>query len=474
MAAVATGTAAAARAAADLVPEAEEWLARWIAIPSVSGSPQHAAAVESAARFVVARLRRFAAAVEVVPTSSGPIVLARVAGRDPSRPAVVGYGHLDVRPAGTGWHTPPFTPVRRGRLLFGRGASDDKGQLLAHLVAVEGWAAVGGPPTDVVLVIDGAEEIGSPGLAGALSRIRQPIGAVVLSDTRQARPRTPSLTVSQRGVITLSVTVDTAGPAVHAGRFGGAVLDPSLLLAGALARAERVVARLPADPAYAAGQGAAIRRAAGRAVREGDLDALTTTRASLAVTTLRAGGAPGAVPRAATAVLDVRLPPSMRPETVLPALVRALRAGVEPPVRVSVSRGHLARGFVAQHGARTLSAVHRACLAGFGQPAILVSSGGSIPAIGMLQQAFGRAPVLLGLGPADDRAHGPDEYLDLEDFVRSVRTAVSIYGNIACAPGPDGSCARGTGGTRHDARHLLLGDAERDRAYLRGLRNGHD
>jgi succinyl-diaminopimelate desuccinylase len=467
---------AAVRAAADLLPEAEAWLARWVAIPSVSGAPEHAVDLERAAAFAAVRLRRFAVEVDVVRTPAGPVVLARVRGRRPGALPVVVYGHLDVKPAGPGWHSPPFTPVRRGRRLVARGASDDKGQLLAHLVAIEAWAAVGGPPTDVLLVLDGAEEIGSPGLARVLARLRRPAAAVVVSDTRQAAPGVPSLTLSQRGLLTAAVTVDTGGGAVHAGRFGGAVRDPSLVLAAALGRADRLLARVPADRAYAPDDDDAVRRTAGRALHADALAARTTTRASLSVTLLRAGGTPGAVPRSASARLDVRLPPSVPPDRVLPDLVRELTREDGGPLRVTVVPGPATQGFVARHSAAVLAAVERACREGFGRPARRVSSGGSIPAVRQLEAAFGCSPLLLGFGPVDDGAHGPDEYLDLDDFRRAIRTSVCLIGDISGKSDPFGSGRHSQEHARHGRgpQQRVVGAAERDRAFLRGLGNVHD
>jgi succinyl-diaminopimelate desuccinylase len=390
---------------------------------------------------------------------------------------VVVYGHFDVKPAGPGWHSPPFTPQRRGRRLVARGASDDKGQVLAHLVAVEAWAAVGGPPADVLLVLDGAEEIGSPGLQRVLARIRRPAAAVVVSDTRQAARGVPSVTVSQRGLLSVAVTVDTGGGAVHAGRFGGAVRDPSLVLAAALGRADRLLARLPPDPAYAPQDDDVVRRAARRALHADALAARTTTRAALSVTLLRSGGTPGAVPRTASAQLDVRLPPSVSPARVLPDLARVLARDGDRQLRVTVTPGSSGPGFVARHSPSLLAAVQRACHDGFARPARLVSSGASIPAVSQLEAAFGCSPVLLGFGPVDDGAHGPDEYLDLDDFARAVRASVHLIGEISGKSGPFGS---GSPRSVHARQRLgpqyrrVVGSAERDRAFLRGLGSGHD
>jgi acetylornithine deacetylase/succinyl-diaminopimelate desuccinylase-like protein len=435
------------RAATRLIPGAVHWLERWLEIPSVSGDPGHRADLDRAAAFVVDRLRRSAAIVEVRRTRTGPVVLARCRGRSPE--AVVIYGHLDVKPAGPGWSGPAFRPRRHGDRLIARGASDDKGQLLAHLLAVEAWVAAGGLPRDVIVVIDGAEEIGSPGLDALIAKARRtpvlagPVVAVVVSDTRMAAPGVPSLTVAQRGMLALGVTVDAGGPAAHAGRLGGAVLDPAQVLAAALARAAGAVTALRGErvPAFVPVPDAQVRDAArGRATHAGRLGLRTTVRGALTVTSLTAGGPPGAVPRRASATLDVRLPPGVRPEAARRLVTRELTRADVAPLRTTVRCTAGTRGFAARHAPGVLAAVREACRDGFGTEPVLLASGGTIPAALMLEAAFGVPPILLGLGPVDDGAHGPDEYLGLADWTRGVHTAVSLLEKVSrkCVPNESG------------------------------------
>ncbi|MCW2846631.1 MAG: dapE [Marmoricola sp.] len=425
----------AARAAARRSqPEARSTLDDWLRIRSVSGDPVHRVDVQRAAVLVARLLRTMTPRVRTLP---GPVVLARIAGHG-SRTAVVVYGHLDVRPAGPGWSTPPFRPTQVGRRLIARGASDDKGQLMAHLVALRAWQRVGGLPADVVVIVDGAEEVGSPGLRAALrqdgSLLARPAGAVLVSDTRMVAPGRPSLTMSQRGALALRVSVDVGGAPVHAGRFGGAVVDPSLVLAEILRTSARAVSATRPHAARALRPtDAEVRTAAGGRALLLDPAAGSTSRGALSVTGLRAGGTPGSVPTRARADLDVRLPAGARVEDVLAAVRAGVRRSRPRGVRVRVVPAHAVEGIRLEHPPQIREAVRRACVAGFGQPPVVVSSGGSIPAIGVLRDLCGVSPVLLGLGPADDGAHGPDEHLDLDDWVRSIDTSVVLLGGLASA-----------------------------------------
>ncbi|MFC4604405.1 M20/M25/M40 family metallo-hydrolase [Rhodococcus kronopolitis] len=406
-------------------------LTEWIRIPSVSGSARYRGDVDRAALLAARWLRVLTPTVCVIPSPSGPTVLARIRGRHPGRPATVVYGHFDVRPAGPGWRTGPFEPTRRGARLVGRGASDDKGQLMAHLAALRAWSTVGGPPHDVLLVLDGAEEIGSPHLAGVLGRWRRrptlagPVAATVVSDTRADTHGDPTVTVSQRGMLALRVTVTTRRGPVHAGRFGGAVLDPTLWLAAAVHSAARDVAalrtpctlRTPTVP----GTGSSATR----------VDAHTAARSgALTVNSFRSGAAPGAIPAAAAATLDIRIPPGMRTDAVESHLRDVFGHHLPRTATVSVTRRGRADGRCLDHDDETRVAIDVACRLAFHTAPTRVSSGGSIPAVAVLADIFGPPPVLLGFGPVDDGAHGPNEYLDLAQWARAVDTCTALISTL--------------------------------------------
>ena len=424
-------------AAARAAPVALDDLEAWLRIPSVSGVPSRAGDVERAAQWVAGRLRHDGSTVRRVGTPSGPVVVARTRGRGGATTVV--YGHLDVKPPGPGWTSTPFRPVRLGHRLQARGASDDKGQVMAHLVALRAWSRSGGPPGDVVTIVDGAEEVGSPGLYPALSGLRRgvlagPVAGCVVVDTRSAGRCRPTVTLSQRGAVPVHLAVDVGGRPVHAGRLGGAVVDPSLVLAELLGRASRELDQLPLPPSPwpAHPTPAAIRTAAGgRAVHSDDLPGRATRRGVLTVNRLRARAAAGAVPTRAEAWVDVRLPPASRPAEVLARLERALRRRLPAGVRLTVRPAPGDGGSLLDPPPAVRAAVDAACRAAYGRRTTTAASGGSIRAVGVLRRLFGTAPVLLGLGPEDDGAHGPDEYLDLREWPAQVDAHVVLLDRLA-------------------------------------------
>ena len=150
-------------------------LAEFIRFPSVSNDPARAADVRRCGEWLADRIRRAGLErVETIRTPRHPIVLGEWR-RAPGRPTVLVYGHYDVQPADPlgEWRSPPFEPTLRGDDLHGRGASDDKGQLLAHVAAIEAYLTIGGElPVNVVCCFEGEEEIGSGHLLAMLPRLR--------------------------------------------------------------------------------------------------------------------------------------------------------------------------------------------------------------------------------------------------------------------------------------------------------------
>jgi acetylornithine deacetylase/succinyl-diaminopimelate desuccinylase-like protein len=173
-------------------------------------------------------------------TPGNPILTASTPCRKGRKHFLV-YGHYDVQPPEPFelWKTPPFEPRIEGRSLFGRGASDNKGQNLAHLKAIEAYAKTGTElPCDITFLIEGEEEVGSNNLAGFLKQHRAELkcDAVVISDTGMPSKKSPALTYSLRGITALEIKLRGPGRDLHSGLFGGTVDNPAMALCQLLAR----------------------------------------------------------------------------------------------------------------------------------------------------------------------------------------------------------------------------------------------
>jgi acetylornithine deacetylase/succinyl-diaminopimelate desuccinylase-like protein len=439
-------------------------VARFVAIPSVSADPRRAGDVRCAADQLAQHLQAVGLGrVRVLPTGGHPAVVANWH-TGPQVPTVLLYGHYDVQPAGptSAWTAPPFGGVVRGDRLFGRGASDDKGQLLAQVAAVGAWLrATGRLPVNLVCLFDGEEEIGSPHLPEVLRRHRAALAAdvAVVSDTRMLGPDRPVITTALRGSVVARVEVRGPARALHSGAFGGAVTNPATALCrmvAALHAAEgRVVVpgfhrrvrppRAGVRAALAAADPDLLLARAGVRTGWGEPGFTPAERATLrpAVDVLgitagpRGPGRRSAIPSRATATLGVRLVADQRPVEVAALLVDHLRRHTPPGVRAALRFPVLTPPVAVDVQHPALAAAVRACRPVFGRDPALLPSGGTIPAVGHLRTALGVETVLLGFGLPEDAAHGPDESVHLPTLFRAVDTCVRLLhelGSLAVDP----------------------------------------
>jgi acetylornithine deacetylase/succinyl-diaminopimelate desuccinylase-like protein len=210
----------------------------WVRIRSVMGPPENAVDLRRSAQWLAGTLREIGfPTVEVWPTAGAPAVFAEWPEAEHGAPTVLVYSHHDVRAShdDTWEQTPPFEPTLREGRLFGRGTSDAKGQVLAHLWGLRAWLARGhdGPPVMLKMLVEGEEERGSPHLSELLEERRDRLGAdlVVVSDTMLWAADAPAVCTGTRGQ--LHAELEVMGPLtdVHAGAVAGIAPSPILALA---------------------------------------------------------------------------------------------------------------------------------------------------------------------------------------------------------------------------------------------------
>jgi acetylornithine deacetylase/succinyl-diaminopimelate desuccinylase-like protein len=437
-------------------------LRRLVALPTVTASAAHRPAMDAAARLLCDLLShvglRRCAIVRAAPFGPANVV-AEWLGR-PGRPVLLLYAHIDVQPPGplTAWHTPPFSGLLAEGRVHGRGASDNKGPLVAVLAALESHLATSGRlPVNVRVWFDGEEESGNPHLVGLLARHSDRLrcdGLVVCDDTRLAAPDRATLVTGLRGSADLRLTVRGPARALHSGLFGGEVLDPALVLARLLASLwsdgrvavpgfyRRVRTAPPGlRAALAAGRPPARDLAQMAAVPSAWLTGepgwepgeRSTLRPSLTVTELTTGPgrAASAIAPVAAARINLRLVPGQQPRQVAalvcqhvfqqsPAGVRSridVLATVDP---VDVPLGH-----------PLVSATRRALTATWHVPPALTRSGGTVGAVPALRRRFGAPVAMWGLSGAGDGVHAADESFAVADLQRGTEAVSRLLAEAA-------------------------------------------
>jgi len=436
----------------DLQNEPVEELKAFLRFPSISTQPEHAPDLDSCAEWLREKLSSIGLEAAVHSTPGSPVVVAATP-RDPAKRTVLIYGHYDVQPPDPleGWTTPPFEPrIEEGR-IYARGASDNKGQILAHILGVaETLREKGALPVNVIFLIEGEEEIGSPNLEEFLREHREELACdlVAISDTAMAPGNKPALTYALRGIAAMELVVRGPARDLHSGLFGGAVANPVTVLSRLIASLhdENGRVRIPgfydavrplepwertaaSDLEKASGGDDAIRELAGVTQLVGEKGFSTIERIGARPTAevngigggYQGAGTKTVLPKEAFAKLTFRLVADQDPAVILAAAEEYLRSQTPPGVLLEVITGHSGAAYQSDPNSPDGLAARKALAGAFGADPLLLRDGGSIPILATLKEILGVDSYLLGLANPDSRIHSPDENMLIENFLGGIR-----------------------------------------------------
>lgn len=462
-----------------------EGLAEFLRHDTVTQNPD---GVRVGAHWLMQAMRSRGLTAEVLETGGNPAVYGALP-LPGARRTVLIYCHYDTKPAPpAGWLQPsPFLPVlRRGTAeegapvlelgqvpdhllaehrLYGRGSSDDKGPIWAHLTALELMRAQGiAPRVNLKLIFDGEEETGSQHFGPFTEAHRDPLAAdvaLVMDGPKDATGR-PTVAFGARGVLSLELTLEAARRDVHSGNFS--VPNPAWRLVGLLASmaapdgmplvegledgvvpptaAERdLMGRIPLDRA-------AIEKELGVALPSEYLERLMF-RSTLTIRGLKSGftgrEAQTIIPHQATVAFDARLVKNQRVETVYRRILDHIRGqgftvieSADAPIPDEL-RGRAIR--VVEHRgydpAKTpadlpisravIEAVERAH---GGEPAVVLPTmGGSVP-LWAFTDILGLPTIVVPYANANNRQHSPNEHLRLDHLFQGVRTTAQLLHDL--------------------------------------------
>lgn len=424
-------------------------------IPSISTLPAHQPDMLAAANWLASHCRRIGlAGAELLSTAGPPVVFAQWLEAGPTAPTLLVYGHYDVQPVDPldEWRTPPFEPTIDGDRLVARGASDDKGQVMAILGAVEAWLqSAGRLPVNLKIILEGEEEISSPSMAAFLRQQRDRLAAdaVLICDQAMLGPGQPLIEYGVRGNCYLEIEVSGPATDLHSGTYGGAVDNPFNVLVRMLAHMQDGDTRRVLIPGFydkvrplsmAERQRLAhlpltedmARELTGAPETAGEAGYTLAERISVRPTFEIHGigggftgpGRKTVIPARAAAKLSMRLVPDQAPEEIADLAETFIRAIAPPTVRVTVRRLGFSRPAVVDFDGPAFVAADRAYQAAFGVRPLYTRGGGSLPIVPEFQDVLKASVVMMGFGLPDDNIHAPNEWLSLANFHRGVETII--------------------------------------------------
>ncbi|MDA4113581.1 MAG: M20/M25/M40 family metallo-hydrolase [Thaumarchaeota archaeon] len=413
-------------------------ISRLVAQPSVSARNE---GLQECSRLVAEMIREIGGTSRILGLEGAPPLVYGEVRSDRSEKTILFYNHYDVQPEAPLdlWLSPPFKPeVREGR-LYGRGVSDDKGELVARLKLVESYVRLHGePPCNIKFCFEGEEEVGSGHLPGYVSGNPGLFesDAINWEDGMITRDGTPLVSLGAKGMMYLELACRSLSHDAHS-KYAAALPSASWRLTRLLETIkdgnERIlidgwyddvkeltpeelqmlrdepseVGRLPeiyGSSGFAAGMSRFEATVA--------LTALPTANIAGIWAGYEGAGSKTVLPAEARCKIDLRLVPDQEPDVLFQRFldhlgkhgcsdVEVTKMTMEPAARTSYRSGW------AQAALKAASTV-------FGtRPAIELSSAGTGPFF-VFTRRYDVPIISIGVSPSDAGAHSPNESLRLD------------------------------------------------------------
>jgi acetylornithine deacetylase/succinyl-diaminopimelate desuccinylase-like protein len=435
-------------------------LKQLVSIPSVSTHAHNQTDMTTAAEWLAARLSNLGfQKVQVMPTDGHPIVYGEWTQAGPDAQTVLIYGHYDVQPAEPLelWKTPPFEGTQRDDYLFGRGASDMKGQVIASLSAVESVLRQGPLPVNVKFLIEGEEEIGSPSLSAFLEENKALLACdfALNPDAGMIAPDVPTIVYALRGLAYFELRVFGPSQDLHSGLFGGVVHNPAQALCELIAgmhdkdgritlpgyydsvrdlpdeeRAE--LARLPMSEDYYRSQTGVSQVWGEPAYTPAErIGARPTLEINGMLSGFTGPGSKTVLPSHAMAKISMRLVPDQDPNEVHQQLLAYLEQNAPPTIRWELDKMAGGPASITNLDLPATRALENALASVWGVRPVYKREGGSVPVVGDMQKILGIESVLSGFGLPDDNLHAPNERLHLPTWYRGIDALIHFFYNLA-------------------------------------------
>ncbi len=434
-------------------------LKAYLAIPSISSSPEHSEAMLQCARHTEDLLKDAGMEnTKINETPGHPVVTADWL-HAPGKPTLLIYGHYDVQPVDPLdlWEKDPFEAHIKNDRIIARGSADDKGQVFMHFKAVEAFYKNAGKlPVNVKFIVEGEEEVASPNLTEFLKSNREQLSSdiVVISDTSMLGAGLPAITYGLRGLAYLEIEMTGPNRDLHSGEYGGAVANPAEMLARLLAKVKDDNGRIQVPGFFDKvidvddRERAMLAKASyDEAEYKSDLGVeelwgeapyspieRTWIRPTFEINGIWGGftgvGAKTVLPAKANAKVSMRLVPDQDPDEIAELVEDYIAKQIPRSVKVKVIRHTGGFPVVTPVSSPFITAAQKALTESFKREPFMVRGGGSIPITAEFKRILGLDSLLVGFSLPDCRAHSPNENMHLPSFFTGIESLIRMMDEI--------------------------------------------
>lgn len=449
-----------ARIDSDL-PAATDRLLELLRIPSISTDPAYKAECDRAADWLVADLRSLGAEAEKRPTPGHPMVVGHIG---EGAPHLLFYGHYDVQPVDPLelWDRDPFDPAientEKGQVIRGRGAADDKGQLMTFVEACRAWIAINGAlPCKITFFLEGEEESGSPSLVPFMKENAAELTTdiALICDTGMFGDATPAIVTMLRGLLGEELTITGPSKDLHSGMYGGVSMNPIRVMAKIIAGLHDHTGRVTvpgfydgvpelSDEIRAQWQGLGFDHGSflgevGLSTPAGEQDRtpleMIWSRPTCEVNGIQGGytgdGFKTVLPAKASAKISFRLVGQQDPQAIRESFRAYVQSQLPPDCSVDFHPHGASRASQMEIDHPAFEAARHALSDEWPEPAAYVGCGGSIPIAGHFKTILDTDAMLIGFGKDDDQLHSPNEKYDMTSFHKGIRSWARILDALA-------------------------------------------
>ena len=428
-------------------------LKQLVAFPSISSDPGYRESLFECASYLQGKLENIHAETKMIETKGYPLIVAKIE-RNPLWPTIAIYNHYDVQPIAEPdkWESDPFVLRAKNGKYFGRGASDNKGNLLIALKAVE-RALEHDIALNFEFIYEGEEESGSPNFKEGMYKAKKFLNpdSIIVADAGWVSKDQPSIIYGLRGLLYMHWDLKTGDKSMHSGGFGGAVRNPVEELMQVVVKChDSKTGRILIPGVYEK-----VKEPDKEEVKnwmDVDIDAeklikihkLTNLRVKDKVSLLKAlwamptfevhgciggymkkDGRMTVIPPEAQLLVSMRLVLDQKPEEIFELVTRYV-AKLNPDIEVKMVSA--ANPYVGDYNSKEIRNASQSLKNCFGFPVVKIRMGGSIGAVVDMHDILGKPQMLLmSFGLPEYGTHGPNEYFEQKQADRGISAFLNYF-----------------------------------------------
>lgn len=430
-----------------------ELLKKFLEIKSVSSQNEFNSEMETARHFLAKIFTDNGFKTKILKGEMHDLVYAeKFIGKD--KPTVLIYGHYDVMPVDPidEWRTNPFTPTIKDGKIFARGTSDDKGQIMANIIA--GLEEL---PVNLKYVVEGEEEIGSISIEKIAEKYSDLLSCdyMIVSDSEMLEDGTPTIDINLRGLTYMEITLRSALHDLHSGSYGGVAENPAIILS-------RIISKLKSDNGKVLIPGFYDDVVLPNPKERNDFESVPVSKSSLKnegefyvigggenkfslnirrwarptldVNGLTSGyqgdGSKTIIPAKASAKISMRLVPNQDPEDIAKKFTKYVKSLVPKGMIIEVQNLSGTLAYKAPTSDPVFGLAKKCLTKSFGKEAIYDGVGGSIGFVPIVAKKLNVPCLLIGFGKPSDNIHAPNEHIDLNSFLNGIKAITELLNNI--------------------------------------------